>query len=125
MYDGLKNLYSTKPLKFSSDDKKKEFTKNVNVDIDGKSVCFMIIFNLADSVSMRDAVDYYEGKTTKPISERIISIFEIIFRSVIGKSYTPYQRKFFDLDQVQKSPKVKICDFVQGFINSGNFFKIN
>lgn len=116
VYDGWKNLYTTRRFNFEG-----QLTVQVKVHIEGRLCAFSVRLSLVASVSLDEAVAYYSGQTKVPISERVISVFETIFKFVIGKSYGSYQRKFFDLENAQRTPKVKLVDFVQGFINAVSF----
>lgn len=115
VYDGWKNVYTTKLLNFGTGH---QITEKVDVNIDQKMATFKVTLKLVDRISMSEALEYYNGKAKSAISERIISVFEAILRYVMSKSYSSYQRKFFDLRQVERSPKAALVDFVQGFINS-------
>lgn len=117
VYDGFKNLYTTKLLELNSD----TVALTVEMDIDNRPANFKVILRQVDKVSLAEAKDYYENKSgAKVISERVLAVYDIIFRFVVGKSYEQYQRKFFDTSEtgIQGSNKVKLCEFVQGFVNS-------
>ena len=121
VFDGYKQLYTTRILHF--DDEKNDYSKKVEVDIDGRVSSFMLTIKRVDTVSLNEALDFYNNKSTLNISEKVISVFEVILRFVIGKGYTPHQRKFFDLTQPQHTHKAKICDFVSGMCNVYVFIK--
>lgn len=113
-YDGSKNLYTTKALNFRGD----ELFSQVELMIGGRNALFQVKVTLAARVAMGEAVDFYNGKSGQPVSEHVIAVFDVILRHVIGKSYSTYQRKFFDTDDVESVPRIKLVDFVQGFMSS-------
>ena len=114
VYDGYKNCYTTQPLKIA----KQCYSDSVNVNIEGKLFAFMVAFKLVDQVPLGAALDYYQGNSTESIPEHIISVFEIIFRSVFSKNFLTYRRNFFDATQINQSPQCKLVNFIQGFSNS-------
>lgn len=118
-YDGWKSLYTTSPLNMPS--AAAELSKSVEMPIDGRPRTFQVSLKRVDSVALGEALDYYNGTAAssgKVVSERIIAVFEVIFRFVISRAFPTYQRKFFDLSDVSSSPKARLVDFVQGFIDS-------
>lgn len=116
VFDGYKNLFTTRVLVFENH--QDEMTKNVRVDIEGRPATFSLTLKRVETVTLSEAIDFYQNQSQTPISNHVISVYDIIFRQIIGKEYTQHQRKFFDLKKAQQSNKTKICDFVPGFVNS-------
>ena len=114
-YDGWKNLYTNKRLNLGGGD---ELAAQLEMTICDRPATFLIRLQTACKISMGEAVDFYNGKSSTPVSEQVIAVFDVIFRFVIGKSYATYQRKFFDLSEIESAPRIRLVDFVQGFISS-------
>ncbi|KAJ6224924.1 hypothetical protein RDWZM_003469 [Blomia tropicalis] len=113
VYDGYANLYTTKELDQLDDN------YNLKVNIEGRIGNFLIDLKCVRTISLSEVENYYRGKSGQvSISEEVLSIFEIIFRFIYKKEFAINQRKFFDLSQIIHEPKVRICDFVQGFFSS-------
>jgi hypothetical protein len=116
---GSKEVYTTKPLQFPYGATSMDAT--FEMDTEGRPTYFRIVLKLVERVSLRKADDYYRGNRTKgiPISGRILTLYEILFRAVLGEPYILQQCKFFYLDHGgQKSHDVRMWNFVQGFIAS-------
>lgn len=117
IYDEYKNLYTTKELNLPESG---EFVQKA--DINGKPEFFKIMLRLVESVDLSEVSRYYKGEGVMEVSERTISVFEIIFRSLfVQAGYTWFQRKFFDAEKSERpmrDAQFKIHDFVRGCMNS-------
>ena len=111
VYDKQKNLYTVKMLDF---DKKKYFEDKVVIKVDNRYTEFIVKIKLVERNSLNDVLEFYSG-IKNDLSERIVSIFEIIFRFVINKNYESFQRKFFDLQTIKVSRNVNLVEFIDGF----------
>ena len=111
VYDGGKNLYTTKLLDFRT---KHDYHTKIELQIDNRPANFNVKLKMVDRIGVSEVLDYY-SKKKDTLSERAVSIYEIIFRFIMGKNYEVFQRKFFDLSTTLSSPKVQLAEFVQGF----------
>ena len=107
VYDGQKNFYTSKTLTLQDAKGTKDMqTFKVKVDFDGgKPGFYNIKMKRVERIDLSEVVQFYQGKTNT-ISERSVSIFEMAFRFIFGRHYESYQRKFFDLNDAESSPKV-------------------
>ena len=101
VFDGARNLFTVKLLPLPD----RSYRAPVTVDIDGRPGVFKLKITLVDRVPMAEAFDFYSAKQSI-LPERVVHVFEIVFRALISQAYESFQRKFFDFDMVQRSPKV-------------------
>ncbi|KAJ6216351.1 hypothetical protein RDWZM_007508 [Blomia tropicalis] len=109
-YDGYRNFFTTKLLNFNG---KQSYNAKVQVQIDNRPKDFDVKLTFVDRINMQEVTDFYNGKATE-ISERVISIYEILLRSIMSKDYAVFQRKFYDMSTLQNG-KTDLVQFVNGF----------
>src|SRR5699024_9908135 len=66
---------------------------------------FSVKVTLVERVPLNEVIEYYTRRK-KDLCERTISVFEIIFKFIMGQNYEIFQRKLFDLNTTTSSPKV-------------------
>lgn len=97
VWDGQRNLYTTKLLKLSGGGGDEQVFNNLKVDIPGgRPGFFKLKVKRVDRVDLSEVTSFY-NKKTGDISERVLSIFEMVFRFMCTGPYESYQRKFFDM----------------------------
>lgn len=115
VFDGSRNLYVTEELGLPTE--RKTFQTKLTMRIENRPASFCIKLRMVEMISTKDIHDFYSGSESS-ISERSISIYEIIFRSIMAKNYELFQRKFFDLSTAQSSARTKLTDYVSGFTSA-------
>lgn len=114
LWDGQRNFYTTKQINLKGEEQ--VFTVNVNFP-HGKPGAFMLKIMRVDRVDLSQVKSFYD-KNTGDISERVMSIFDLVFRFMCTGSYVGHQRKFYDMATRQSMYKAPFADFVSGFIQS-------
>jgi hypothetical protein len=114
VYDGFKNLYTVKYLDMKGQN---QLTFKTQIEVDGRPADFIVKLKLADKMDMKEVVDYYQHRK-EDLSERALSIYEIVFRFIMGNHYETFQRKFFDLSTASSARNVQLAQFVQGFTSA-------
>ncbi|KAH9393323.1 argonaute 5 [Tyrophagus putrescentiae] len=114
-HDGVKNLYTTTPYNFNGHN---GIELAVRLNIDGeRPEDFKVKVKLVEKVPVSEVIEYYARKKND-LSERVISLFEIFLRFIMGKHYVTFQRKLFDLNSITSSPQVRLAEFVSGFTSA-------
>lgn len=109
VYDGYKNLYTTKALNIQSSE---EYMMHLKVD--GKSMHFMLRLALVERVLASDVLQYYSGQAGA-VSDRTLAMYEILYRFVLGQCYENFRRNHYDLSSGQSCAKTPAVEYVQGF----------
>lgn len=112
VHDNMKNLFTMKMIDLNN---QRQATFAVVVDIDGRPCDFNVRVKLVDNIAVKEVIDYYMRKK-EDLSERVVSVYEILLRFIMGKDYVTFQRKLFDLESITGSPKVSFI-FVYLFSN--------
>ena len=102
LWDGQRNFYTTKQINLKGEEQ--VFTVNVNFP-HGKPGAFMLKIMRVDRVDLSQVKSFYD-KNTGDISERVMSIFDLVFRFMCTGSYVGHQRKFYDMATRQSMCKV-------------------
>ena len=113
VFDGQKNLYTKKKLNFGGH-KRMQFQVQLDMGMGRRPADFDVKMKLVECIAIKEVFEYY-AKTKDNLSDRAISIYETVFRFIMGKEFETFQRKFFDMPTVQNVPRVRLAEFVQGF----------
>ncbi|KAJ6219071.1 hypothetical protein RDWZM_004883 [Blomia tropicalis] len=111
-YDGGNNLYTTRLIDFKGDLKLKEI---IPISVNNRTIDFKVKITNVDQISLKEVEDYYRRKQSN-LPQKIVSIYEILIDFIVGKQFSVFQRKFYDLSKIQ-SGKSDLVQFANGFMS--------
>ncbi|KAH9398919.1 argonaute 5 [Tyrophagus putrescentiae] len=117
VWDGQRNLFTTRLLNLSGGDE--QVFNNLKVEIPGgRPSFFKLKVKRVSRVDLSEMTSFYDMKTGE-INNRVLSIFEIVFRFMCTGPFESHRQKFFDINTRRPLGfKASLADFVNGFISS-------
>lgn len=107
IHNGERDIITCTPLKTTEE--------KLYIQFDDHELCLLLVE--ADRFSSQLINDYYANKRAE-LSHRVIKTYEIFFRFLMQGQYEEFHHRFFFDDPQACQDKMRITQYVSGFINS-------